>query len=277
MASTAKIGLALGGGGARGLAHIHVLKAFDDAGVRPAAIAGTSIGAMLGACYAAGYSGHELEAHLIAETRTSRDLFTRALNCRVGKISQIFTGDWASLMLDGKKLVAEFLPPLPETFAELKIPLVLTSADYYGRTAYNISTGPLHSAVAASSALPTVIQPVMRDGKVLIDGGYVNPLPFDLLEGCDTVMACDVTGGPRRPLPDEELVVPKMMDAVFNSIFLMANAIITEKLKSRRPDLLIRPPIEEFQVLEFYKSEEILQATAGVYDQTRAWLESVMA
>lgn len=276
MASAANIGLALGGGGARGLPHIHVLRAFDDLGIKPARIAGTSIGAMLGACYAAGYTAREIEEHVLHETRSARDLIARAMSCRSGKISQIFTGDFGSVMMDGEKLISTFLPPLPETFEELEIPLILMGADYYGRKGHEMASGPLKSAVAASIALPTVIVPVRRDGLVLIDGGYINPLPFDLLGENHPVIAVDVTGGPRQPKPDEALETPKMMDAVFNAIFLMAHSITMEKLKTRQPDLLIRPAIEEYQVLEFYKAREILEATRPVYDEVKSYLQTLI-
>ena len=275
MSDAPQIGLALGGGGARGLAHIHVLKAFDDMGLKPCAIAGCSIGAMIGAPYAAGHTAREIETHILAQTRSARDLFTRALTCRAGKFSQLFLGEWGSVLMDGEKIVGEFLPPLPPRFEDLAIPLTVMTADYYGRSAHPLTQGPLAIAVAASLALPTIIQPVVHDGRVLIDGGYVNPLPFDTLPDCSHVIACDVTGGPVLPADADRTRLPKMMDAVFNSIFLMAGSIISEKLRTRQPELLIRPSIEAYQVLDFHKAKEILLATESVYDQTRAFLESV--
>ena len=168
-----------------------------------------------------------------------------------------------------------FMPPLKEQFSELHIPLHISTTDYYGRSTHPISEGPVYSAVAASMALPTIIQPVKRDHKVLIDGGYFNNLPYDLLPNCTHTIAVDVTGGPKKLAPGEEPELPAYLDGVLNSLFLMVHAATEARLKTLKPDLLITPPIEAYQVLDFHKSAEILEATSGVYEETTAFLKNL--
>ena len=200
-------GLALGGGGARGIAHIPVLEAIDDLNLRPAAIAGTSIGSLIGAAYAAGMSGKAIRRHVIALAHDRTDVFRRLIAARAGTFANLFAvGFGSATLIDAEKFCAQFMPEtLPEDFESLQIPLTVMASDLYRRRQVPFSSGALRPALAASIALPSLMRPVVIDDKVLVDGGATNPLPFDQLRGhADIVVAVDISGEPneeRRDLP----------------------------------------------------------------------------
>ena len=189
------IGLALGGGGARGLAHIVMLEAFDELGIKPKIMSGTSIGAIYGAAYASGISGKELRVHtkdvlsqrfgLLRDVFASRSQpFQRLLNPFAARTA----------ILDPNALLDLVMPKgMKSNFEDLLIPMKIVASDFYEQEATVFTSGPLRQAVAASMALPVIFQPVMSDGRALIDGGLTNPLPYDLLMGdADIVIAIDV-------------------------------------------------------------------------------------
>src|SRR5690606_24942677 len=128
---------------------------------------------------------------------------------------------------------------VPDTFAGLKIPLKVTATDFFGHKLAVFSEGDLHSALAASAAIPAVFKPVVRDGRMLIDGGIYNPVPFDLIEqDADIVIAIDVVGMPVNGARKH----PTSVDLMFGATQLMMQSIIANKLQQCRPDILIRPP-----------------------------------
>ena len=127
-----RIGLALGGGGARGLAHIHVIEALDELGIRPSIISGTSIGSIVGAGVASGMSGREI--HQFAEETLGQraEVLTRIWRSRPTSISELMDGGVRIGQFNIERIVRSFLPEaIPKTFAELKIPLRVTATDYY--------------------------------------------------------------------------------------------------------------------------------------------------
>jgi len=262
------IGLALGGGGARGLAHISVLEVFDELGLRPARMAGTSIGALLGAAYASGMSAAEIRE------RTSETLSNPAAFAR-----KVFSGsarEWmdlvslrplAAALMNPERLVSLLLPVAEgATIETLDIPFAATATDYREQRPVVFDEGPLTRAVAASIALPGLFKPVLHQGHVLADGGLTNPLPYDLLGGRVSVsVAIDVTGHLRL----DRGRTPTALEALLASAQIMQNAIVREKLKNARPDILIRPPVNEFRILEFYKAENILAAAAPVKEELK--------
>src|SRR5262245_27285498 len=193
------VALALGGGGARGLAHVAVLEALDEMGVKPVAIAGTSIGAIIGAGYAAGMSGRDIRRYATTVAHNRTDMMARMMRSRAGKLRDLFGGGFGdATRLDAEKLCENFLPDImPEDFAGLQIPLTVVASDLYRRQSVVFSQGPLRPALAASIALPGIVRPVELGGHVLVDGGATNPLPFDLLRGrADLVVAVEISGPP---------------------------------------------------------------------------------
>ncbi len=136
------------------------------------------------------------------------------------------------------------------------------------------SSGPLRPAIAASMALPVLFQPVQIDGRVLIDGGLVNPLPFDLVAGeADLTVAVDASGAPVRR-PGREM--PKAWETLFASNFIFERSIIREKLRHRHPDLYIDAGTSRFQILDFLKVEEILAAAEPAKERVKAQLTRML-
>ena len=273
--SDIKFGLALGGGGARGLAHIPVLEALDELGLKPAAISGSSIGAIIGAGYAAGMSGGDIRDHVVSIFSDRSQVISRMWKLFPRKIGDVFAGGLAIGQMDAEKVLNAFLADaVPDDFAELKIPLTVLTTDYYGwhETAFN--DGPLRQAVAASMALPSVFRPVTINDRVLIDGGVVNPLPFDVLpEDCDLTLAVDVIAGPE---PRHGKDMPGSMDVLFGATQLLMQSIIKSKLQISQPNLLIRPDINAYRVFDFLKAEKILTVNAPVKDEVKYKVEAAI-
>jgi NTE family protein len=268
------VGLALGAGGARGIAHVVVLETLDELGVRPALIAGASIGAVAGACHAAGMSGAELRAWLLERTADRVGLMRGLVAARAPGLGDIFTRGGNPMLVDPERLARIFLPEVvPETFEELHIPLVTAATDFHTQTQHLSEAGPLRSALAASMAIPGLFRPVEIGGRVLIDGGMTNPLPFDLLAGrVETVIAVDVNGAPREgDRPGGR--VPRPLDALVASFQIMAEAITVEKAARVPPDVLLRPAVSRFRVLDFLKAPAILEAAAPLRDQLKRALD----
>jgi NTE family protein len=260
--------LALGGGGARGLGHIAVIEALDEMGVRPAAIAGASIGSLVGAAYAAGVPAKEMRRHVIALAHERGAILRRLMAARAGR----FAG---ANLVDPEKFCAQFLPEgVPETFEELAIPLIVATSDLYRRREVPIASGPLKPALAASIALPGLMRPVVIGERVLIDGGATNPLPFDHLRGrADVVVAVDISGEPAEERRD----LPNPWEALMITVLVMSNAIIVEKLRHSAPDLMLRPNVGIFRTLDFPQASAILRAAEPVKQEVKEKLGKLIA
>ncbi len=272
-----RVGLALSGGGARGLAHIPVIEALDELGIRPSVIAGTSIGAIVGAGCAAGMTGAGIRAYVTDLLRLRADVAARLWKARPRAMRDLIAGLGASFgQFDAERVVAEFMPEaLPKTFGELAIPLRLVATDFYGWQEVVFADGPLVPAIAASAALPMVFRPVAIGGRFLVDGGMTNPLPFDVIAGeCDIVVAVDVTGGPtptagRTPGPAETF---------FGSVQLFSQSILREKLRSGRvPEVFVRAPLDGVRVLDFFKAPAILRSAESLKHEVMEKLGGLLA
>ncbi|RDL52739.1 putative NTE family protein [Ensifer sp. M14] len=273
-ASEPSVALALGGGGARGLAHIHVIEAFDELGIRPVAIAGSSIGAIMGAGMAAGVSGKEIREHTLATVGHRREVVNRLWQLRPASWSEAMTNGFRFGQFNVERVLKAFLPEgIPATFSELDVPLKVVVTDYYGQTEHVCETGDLQKALAASAALPAVFMPVKIEGRVMIDGGIYNPIPFDHLRGlAEIVVGVDVVGGP----DGDGKTIPSRIDSLFGASQLMMQSIIAMKLKEGAPDILLRPDVGRYRVMDFLRAKEILAATAGIKDQFKRTLEERM-
>jgi NTE family protein len=255
-----RVGLALGGGGAKGLSHIAFLKALDELKVRPAIIAGTSVGAVIGGLYATGVSGAGLEQLL--ENIGFKDLSKIALDFSILSKSAIFTG----------KRMEEFLArQLPcQTFEETEIPLKVVATDFWNRTEVIFESGSLITAIRASMAMPAVFEPVLLNDKVLIDGGAVNPLPYDLIrQDCDLTIALDVSGEKTHPPEDH---VPNMLESLLSTFQIMQASIVESKKGLSPPDIYVKPALTNIRVLDFFRYKEIL---AGVQDEVQGFKETL--
>lgn len=273
---TKSVALALGGGGARGYAHIAVLEALDELGVKPVAISGASIGALIGAGYAAGMTGKEIRRYAVHLAHNRAEVMRRMYRSRAGRLTAIFGGGLGdATRLDGEKLCQQFLPEgLPDDFAGLEIPLIVVASGLYSRREVIFSNGPLKRALAASIALPTIIRPVEVDGQILIDGGATNPLPFDLLRGrADLVVAVEISGPPSA----DKRTVPNALECLYETVMVMTHSIIGGKLDTHgAPDLLLQPNVGTFRALDFFRASAILRAAEPVKDEVKKRLTPLL-
>ncbi|MFZ0526447.1 MAG: patatin-like phospholipase family protein [Xanthobacteraceae bacterium] len=268
--------LALGSGGARGLAHIAVLEALDQMGMKPVAIAGTSIGALIGAAYAAGLSGHEIRHHVLAIAHGRGELRRRFMKARAGTISDLFAGAISrATQMDAEKACAQFLPEtVPADFSMLKIPLTVMATDLHRREEAPLSAGALRPALAASIAIPGIFQPVLLDGRVLIDGGTTNPLPYDKLAGrADVVVAVDVFGAPMAERTD----MPSIWESLYITVLVMGSAILAAKLRRAAPDLVIRPNVGLFRGMDFSQASSIIRSAETATAELKHKLGALLA
>src|SRR5262245_63146494 len=141
-------GVAFGGGGARGLAHIHVIEALDELGIRPVAIAGSSIGAIMGAGMASGMTGRDIHDYARSILGRRGQVASRMWRARPGSFAEAMQGGLRVSQFNVERILKAFLPDaIPETFAELTIPLKVTPADYFGHKLAVFEVGELHSAL----------------------------------------------------------------------------------------------------------------------------------
>ena len=267
-------GIAFGGGGARGLAHIHVIEALDELGIRPVTIAGSSIGAIMGAAMAAGMTGRDIHAYARSILTRRAEVAGRMWSARPASIAEAMAGGLRFTQFNIQRILTVFLPEqVPSSFEALGIPLKVTATDYYGHQGVIYSQGDLLTALAASAAIPAVFQPVRRDGLLLIDGGIYNPVPFDHLAGtADIVVGVDVVGAPSGD-PD---MVPTRMDALFGANQIMMQSIISLKLKTAPPEVFLRPDVGTFRVMDFNRVAEILDASKKVGDELKTKLDAAI-
>jgi NTE family protein len=268
------LALSLGGGGARGLAHIAAIEALDEMGVRPVALSGTSIGALFAAAYAAGMSGKAIHRYVVSLSKKRTEVIKRLIAARARVLPHLFTGFRTATLIDAEKFCAKFLPDeIPQNFEDLAIPLTVVASDLYGRREAVLNSGPLWPALAASIAIPGLMRPVRINGRIMVDGGATNPLPFEHLRGrADVVVAVDISGAPA----EQRTELPSPWECVYMSVLVMGHAVTTEKLKRTQPDLLIQPKVGLFHVLDFYRANAILRAAEPVKTDIENRLRSLL-
>lgn len=255
-----KIGLALGGGGVRGMGHIAVLETLDELGLRPDIIAGTSMGAIVGALYASGMDGRAIrqlvQRHIILKDDKWRDLYEKkdALLKWVHAFSIEFSRGG---FISSHRFLHYLLNEIQKTtFEDLDIPLLVIATDYWTATEVVFEKGDLLPAIQASMAVPGVFAPVSIDERVLVDGGVVNLVPYDhLLERADLTIAIDV--GRIRTMGEE--LIPSALESVLGTFDIMQTAALTEKMRHRKPDIYIRMEIHDVRMLDFGKVEEVFR------------------
>ncbi len=257
-ARSPRVGLALGSGGARGLAHLLVFELLDDLGVRPYRISGSSIGAVMGSLYAAGLSGADIRQLLNRLTVASDERWIDSLLKE--DLMRWFTFLEPTLRGGGIIKSEAFSRFLEEAagisrFDELAIPLRVVATDYWEREMVVFESGELWPAVQASMAMPGLFRPVKHADRLLVDGGLTNPVPFDLLPECDIVIGVDVLGVRTADATDPD---PSSLDNIFNTFQIMQASILREKLRQGEPDFLIRPEVRGIRVMDFHRFEDIL-------------------
>jgi NTE family protein len=253
-----------------------MLEAFDELGLRPKVMAGTSIGAVIGAAYASGMAAREIRAQmqeiLSGRLDLMRDLFTARART-LPRVSRIFSPMNAVL---SPQAVLEIIYParVAREFADLQIPMKIVATDFYALDARVFEVGSLRQAVAASMALPAIFEPIIVDGRAYVDGGLVNPLPYDLVrEGCDITVAIDVSG---VPVPAPNRAHPTATESLFAASFIFERTIIREKLKTQQPDVLIQAGTSHFQLLDIWKIDDILAAAIPAKEELKVKLDRIL-
>jgi NTE family protein len=275
---TPKIGLALGGGGARGLAHIGILKVLQREQIPIDVITGTSMGGIVGAMHAVGLSPEQMEAEA-----TKR-----------GEIGQIFKLIDLQLVGSGllggkriKKMIVEMLGA-EKTFADLRLPFAVIATDYNSGREVVLKDGNLADAVRATMSVPGVFEPVEIGGYKLLDGGVLDNVPVGVARdlGAEKVIAVDVLPNFRLNQPGQDPIVPplktKKVPKAYRQLWhveLVMIAALTEfRLKESAPDVMLRPdlPVDMDLLLSFDRPQEAIecgvQAAEAALPQIRALL-----
>ncbi len=266
--------VAFGGGGARGLAHIHVIETLNELGIRPVAIAGSSIGAIMGAGMAAGMTGADIREHALMTVGNKTAVVSRLWGLRPQTVRDAVANGVRIGQFNLERILKAFLPAdLPDQFSDLQIPMRVIATDYYGQNEVIVEEGALFPALAASSAIPAVFMPVRLYGRVMIDGGISNPVPYEcLMDKADIVIGIDVVGAPEG----DGTHIPNRMESIFGSGQLMMQTAISLKLRLQAPHIFLRPAVGRTGVMDFLKAREVLAMSAGVKDELKYALDGAI-
>lgn len=275
-----RIGLALGSGSARGWAHIGVIRVLERAGIRPDLVCGTSVGALVGAAYAAG----ELD-------RFENWLRGLSLKTVISFMDVSLSGG----MIKGEKLVDFFRSRFDDRPVEaLALPFAAVATALHSGAEVWLREGSTVEAVRASIAMPAVFTPVLHDGHLLVDGGLVNPVPVSLARamGADVVIAVDLSTDilgrylrdesepelelPASPVwewkrklqdrlstfiparPDAMPRLPSVLEVMASSINIMQVRINRSRMAGEPPDVIVAPRLAQLGLLDFHRAEEAI-------------------
>jgi NTE family protein len=273
--STPRIGLALGGGSARGLAHIPMLEVFDELGLKPSTIAGCSIGALIGGAYAAGMSAKEIRERAEMLLNNRMDAVRYVFGSKRTKLRDLLAlQGLASFHIQSETLVNLVYPDhLPTNIEDLPIPFKAVTTDFDMMAERVFESGPLVTAVAASIAIPGVILGPQIDGHAFVDGGITNPLPFDLVRNnADIVVAIDVTGRPRPPAKMHR----SNMELAIGSLLIMFRQVAMLRRIHSPPDIYVEPALLDFSGGDFFKPKEMFEAARPAKDYLKRELEKLI-
>lgn len=255
-----KIGLALGGGGAKGLAHIGVIKILEKYGIPIDFIAGTSMGALVGGWYAAHRNVQSLEK-IFFEIDENEILSVR-------KVARKKDG-----ILFSDKLVIKDLDDgfYGRRIEDLSIPFKAIATDVVSGEEVILDKGDLYEAINASIALPIVFKPVRIDGRILMDGGFANPVPADIVRkmGADYVIAVDVSS--KWLNVEDEATKPQKISSLVSKAFSALEYQIAQRIL-KDADIVIRPAVLGYDWRDFYKAKEIIRKGA---DEIREYIEEI--
>lgn len=293
MAQNIRIGLALGSGSARGWAHIGVIKALLENDIRPDVVAGTSVGAIVGAVHASG--------HLEGFERWVRKLSRRQI------LSYLDLAVVSGGFFEGKRLADVFLENFGDVgFADLQLPFSAVATELYSGRERWLNEGSVVEALRASVSLPGLFTPAEVDGRLLVDGGLVNPVPVSLCYamGADVVIAVNLNGDlvgrhlqqqrERGAAPGEDVgdgaggeggsgvidrltdslkerasefmaqfrqgnEVPGMFDVMATALNIMQDRITRSRMAGDPPDVVLSPRLSHIALLEFDRGAEAIE------------------
>lgn len=283
-----RMGIALGSGGARGLAHIGILEELASLGIEPDLVSGTSMGSFIGAGYCGG--------HLEKMRKLALEIDIRTLLFRFIDFGLPHSG-----LIEGKRVNALLEELMPEaTFEGLDKPFRCVATDLKSGEEVVFSKGRVQPAVRASISIPGLFTPVSHEGRFLVDGGLVNPVPVDQLKdmGASWTLAVDVNqgclarGAGKRVKKEErkgamgewldrveaklkggesthlEKVrkwfktdsMPNLIDVMGDTVHIIENQVSKIRLKMDPPDVLLAPEVGDIEILDFHHAEEIMEA-----------------
>jgi NTE family protein len=258
-----KIGLVLSGGGARGLAHIGVLKVLERENIPVHVLAGTSMGGLVASAYACGFSAEDLEQHALYVCQ-SRQLI------KLMDVSAARRG-----LLEGNRVKAHLAEWLGEnrSFEDLVYPLSLNAVDLNTGKEVVFTSGPLLPALFATIAFPGVFAPIQFNNRILVDGGVLDNLPLANARslGADKIIAVDVQVDPTRgnrpqsfPLPlqlPRPLLPPEFILDFYWSLLIMLQDRTQRQVQAVQPEVLIQPelPVDFDMFLSFPKVKQIIE------------------
>jgi len=290
-----RIGLALGSGSARGWAHVGVIRALEAAGVRPDLVCGTSIGALVGAAYAAG----EL------------DRFEHwLLGLGIADVIAFLDVHLSGGVIKGERLMEFFRHNfLDRPVEQLDLPFGVVATALHNGAEVWLREGSTIDAVRASLALPALFTPVVHEGRLLVDGGLVNPVPVSLARamGADIVIAVDLSADilgrhlepsqePKEPVgevgewirklqenlsaimpvrPDNGPRLPSMLDVVASSINIMQVRISRSRMAGEPPDLIVTPRLAHLGLLEFHRTRDAIEEGRRAVEAVRPSLDAL--
>lgn len=242
-----KIGLALGGGGARGFAHLGVVKALRELNIPIFCVAGTSIGSIAGGIIAS-------------------DMFQQAINWSHDpdwlKLPPLFLKlhlPWRSILASGKieSLLESLIPA--KTFTDLVMPFAAVATDLFSGETVVMRSGDVHAAIRASMAIPGIFEPVQKDGRILVDGGVTNPVPVDVCRqmGAEKVIAVNINSSTRskEPPPLSKLNIATIVDQTFT---IHCDNLAREMFARERPECVLSPPIGNIMMFDFRGSDKLI-------------------
>lgn len=256
-----KIGLALGSGGSRGVAHLGVLKALEEEGIRPDYITGCSMGSVVGAGYAEGLSVEEM--------------FDIVKKLKAIKLIDITAIPITRLALTrGNKMRHMLLSKLGDKeFSDLEIPFRCVASDLYSGRLVTLSEGKVATAVAASSSMPTVFPPVRLDGKLLIDGGVLCRVPTEQCKemGADVVIAVDVLDNTKESVKEVKNIITMIM-RIFD-IMDYNQTELQKKVYGTDNEVWLVP---EMKGLSQYSVKNFDEAYSAGYETAKAKMPEIM-
>jgi NTE family protein len=291
-----RVGLALGSGSARGWAHLGVIRVLEDAGIRPDMVCGTSIGALVGAAYAA----DELE---------NFEKWLRGLG--IADAISFMDVRMNGGMIKGERLMEFFRRSfIDRPIEELAIPFAAVATALHNGTEVWLREGSTIEAVRASIALPALFMPVVHDGRILVDGGLVNPVPVSLARamGADIVIAVDLNSNrlgrhhpeePEKETPsgeisewmrklqenlgafiperaDDEPRLPSILDVITSSINIMQQRISRSRMSGDPPDVIVSPRLAQLGLLDFHRSKEAIAEGKRAMEAALPDLEAIL-
>lgn len=284
-----KIGLVLSGGGAKGLAHIGALKVIEEAGIKIDYIGGSSMGAIVGALYASGYTAtqldslfHEINFNILIQDdipRSSKTFYEKeetekyALTLPFDNFQVIFPSG-LSKGQNIYNLISRLTVHLGDVrdFSELPIPFFCVASNIETGEEFILDSGSLAKAVSASAAIPSLFQPVRINGKILTDGGVTNNYPVEELKkrGADIIIGVDV---------QDTLMTREQLRSVFDILAQISNfrTISDMEDKVEMTDVYVKPDISKYSVLSFDQGEKIIDAGEEAAREKMAELQKIAA